>query len=91
MNHELVFATLIVILAIWAMLVAFGYFVKSSPQYLVPFFVVGVVLLLASAPLSQQPDQSIVVNDDGSVTFTDQNVSVKVDIETETILYEKPN
>ena len=78
-------------LAIWAMLVAFGYFVKSSPQYLVPFFVVGVVLLLASAPLSQQPDQSIVVNDDGSVTFTDQNVSVKVDIETETILYEKPN
>lgn len=91
MNHELVFATLIVILAIWAMLVAFGYFVKSSPQYLVPFFVVGVVLLLASAPLSQQPDQSIVVSDDGSVTFTDQNVSVKVDIETETILYEKPN
>ena len=91
MNHELVFATLIVILAIWAMLMAFGYFVKSSPQYLVPFFVVGVVLLLASAPLSQQPDQSIVVNDDGSVTFTDQNVSVKVDIETETILYEKPN
>lgn len=91
MNHELVFATLIVILAIWAMLMAFGYFVKSSPQYLVPFFVVGVVLLLASAPLSQQPDQSIVVSDDGSVTFTDQNVSVKVDIETETILYEKPN
>ena len=73
------------------MLMAFGYFVKSSPQYLVPFFVVGVVLLLASAPLSQQPDQSIVVSDDGSVTFTDQNVSVKVDIETETILYEKPN
>ena len=91
MNHEIVFATLIALLTLWALFLSFGYFVKSSPQYLVPFFIVGVLLLLASAPLSQQPDQSIVVNNDGSVTFTDQNVSVKVDVETETILYEKPN